>query len=213
MKKIFLLFVIIALTLLSCQNGEMEERKIVAITFNTDGGTEIPVQEVLFNALVDQVETPEKEGFRFAAWYKDDAFTQPFDFDATLESQYGDYNEHTEGITLYARYLPRIYRVIYNGNGNTEGEVPVDNNLYAAGDTFSPILIPIINDFIKREGIMFSCWLVSNVASVENPLVDFTALDPQYNKYYVNIFSIITVGECDVELIARYQNDPPSADL
>ena len=33
----------------------------------------------------------------------------------------------------------KIYRVIYDGNGNTEGEVPVDNNLYATGDKFYPI--------------------------------------------------------------------------
>jgi PBP1b-binding outer membrane lipoprotein LpoB len=28
---------------------------------------------------------------------------------------------------------PKIYKVTYYGNGNTSGEVPVDDNLYAEG--------------------------------------------------------------------------------
>ncbi|MCL2766009.1 MAG: hypothetical protein FWD40_12150 [Treponema sp.] len=92
----------------------------------------------------------------------------------------------------------KIFRVIYNGNGNTEGTVPVDENLYAAGDTFSPKPGAYGAD-LKKDGMNFSCWIVDNVAHVERPFVDVGD-----GIYWVNMGSIITIGENNVELIARY---------
>jgi len=51
---------------------------------------------------------------------------------------------------------PKIYKVTYNGNGNTEGEVPVDDNLYAEGDTFT---LPGIGN-LQKEGYHFDVWLI-----------------------------------------------------
>jgi hypothetical protein len=93
----------------------------------------------------------------------------------------------------------KIYKVIYNGNGNTEGEVPVDDNLYATGDTFYPKW----SLDLVRNGFKFSNWKVSTAASVKNPYIDY--LDG--TTYIVRGSSIIEFGENDIELIAWYAND------
>ena len=113
----------------TCYNERME----VLIQFDTDGGTEIASQNILYNALINPVEPPEKEGYSFKGWFFDQEFTRAFDLEKTIEEQCS----YTDTITLYAKFLPRLYRVTYDGNGNTEGEVPVDNNFYAEGDIAS----------------------------------------------------------------------------
>jgi len=93
---------------------------------------------------------------------------------------------------------PKIYKITYNGNGNTEGEVPVDNNLYAEGDTFYPKW----SLDLKRNGYIFVHWEVSNVASVENPYMDYLN-----GTYEIRASSIIKFSSNDIELKALYADD------
>jgi len=90
---------------------------------------------------------------------------------------------------------PKIYKVTYDGNGNTEGEVPTDDNLYAEGDTFKPIW----NYKLRKDLYTFKGWLVSG-ASLES---DFFYSNEQKNIYFVNYdHGIIVVGESDITLTA-----------
>jgi len=48
----------------------------------------------------------------------------------------------------------KIYSVIYDVNGNTDGEVPVDNNLYAEGD----VVRLLSNETLIKSGFTNFGW-------------------------------------------------------
>lgn len=49
------------------------------VTFNTDGGSQIENQNVMYGQLVDIKENPVKEGYTFTGWYTDKDCTKQFD--------------------------------------------------------------------------------------------------------------------------------------
>jgi uncharacterized repeat protein (TIGR02543 family) len=64
------------------------------VTFNSNGGTEIEKQYVAYNGKAEIPAVPQKEGYIFENWYKDEELTQVFDFNTPI----------TSDITLYAKY-------------------------------------------------------------------------------------------------------------
>lgn len=65
------------------------------VTFETNGGTEVEAQSVEFGQTVSQPENPEREGYVFYGWYKDQLLSEPYDFSTPVESN----------ITLYAKWV------------------------------------------------------------------------------------------------------------
>ena len=51
------------------------------VTFNTNGGSEIENQKVMYGQLVDVEENPVKEGDTFTGWYLDKDCKRQFDVD------------------------------------------------------------------------------------------------------------------------------------
>lgn len=49
------------------------------VTFNTNGGSEIKVQSVMYGQSVDIEDEPVKEGYTFTGWYTDKGCTKAFD--------------------------------------------------------------------------------------------------------------------------------------
>lgn len=49
------------------------------VTFNTDGGSQIENQKVMYGQLVEVEENPVKEGYTFTGWYTDKACKNQFD--------------------------------------------------------------------------------------------------------------------------------------
>lgn len=49
------------------------------VTFNTDGGSQIENQKVMYGQLVEVEENPVKEGYTFTGWYTDKDFKNQFD--------------------------------------------------------------------------------------------------------------------------------------
>lgn len=86
----------------------------VDVTFNTDGGTAIPVQKVTNGAKVTKPADPTKANSAFAGWYKDSAFTTEWDFDNDTV---------TSNTTIYAKWVPATtFTVTFESNGGD----PVD---------------------------------------------------------------------------------------
>jgi phi13 family phage major tail protein len=52
----------------------------VTVTFDTDGGTAIPDQQVRTGATVEKPADPTKTGYTFDGWYEEDTFTTVFNF-------------------------------------------------------------------------------------------------------------------------------------
>lgn len=96
---------------------------------------------------------------------------------------------------------PKIYNVTYDGNGNTEGKIPADDNLYAAGDK----LPPKWDYFINKGTDRIIAWELKGAASVEKPYKNFAD-----GTCWVDRKSVITVGESDIELKAIYLDQLPS---
>ncbi len=57
--------------------------------------------------------------------------------------------------TLYAKWMMNSSQVTYNGNGNTSGSVPVDNNAYTYEDT---LIIQGNPGNLKKTGYAFTGW-------------------------------------------------------
>ncbi|MBR2870222.1 MAG: InlB B-repeat-containing protein [Clostridia bacterium] len=84
----------------------------IRVTFNSNGGSEIATKTLIAGEKYD-LDTPEKEGFNFVGWYKDEQLTQSI----------SAYNfSSTKNMTLYAKWEvkpeePDVYNVVYELNG------------------------------------------------------------------------------------------------
>lgn len=54
------------------------------VTFNTDGGSAVPSQEVRSGSKATQPADPTKATYTFSGWYKENTFTTQFDFTAAI---------------------------------------------------------------------------------------------------------------------------------
>ncbi len=79
---------------------------------NSEGSAITPVVTTA-GELIARPEEPERSGYIFAGWYKDDeTFLQPWDFEKDLVP--------AEDITLYAKWEPVANRIIFQPNNGTE---------------------------------------------------------------------------------------------
>lgn len=68
------------------------------VTFNTDGGSQIDDQKVMYGQLVDVDENPVKEGYTFTGWYTDKDCTNRFDVNKDTVS---------DSLTLYSGWVKK----------------------------------------------------------------------------------------------------------
>lgn len=89
----------------------------VTVTFQTDGGTQMPTMNVAKN-ITFTVDDPVKTGYTFAGWFKDSLFTQYFQIGVDKVSV---------DTTLYARFVPNTHTVTYVTSGTA---IPSETVLY-----------------------------------------------------------------------------------
>ncbi|MCW3785252.1 InlB B-repeat-containing protein [Plebeiibacterium sediminum] len=75
----------------------VETGNALAVTFDTDGGSEVSKQYFANGDTYEVVEPeePTKEGYTFAGWFTDNSYSELFDFNATV----------VENTTVYARFV------------------------------------------------------------------------------------------------------------
>ncbi len=83
------------------------------VSFNTDGAGKISSQRVVRNALVQQPQTPLKDGYKFDGWYTDKELTNKYDFSEKV----------TKSFTLYAKWVKD------EAADNTPDEPKTDNKI------------------------------------------------------------------------------------
>lgn len=49
------------------------------VTFDSNGGTDVPAQHQMYGDLLDEPEAPSREGYTFIGWYKDPACNVQWD--------------------------------------------------------------------------------------------------------------------------------------
>ena len=119
------------------------------ITYNGNGndGGIVPTDTNTYNAgdiVTVESGVPTKNGYIFGGW-----------FDGTNTYNAGDiFNMPNHDVELLAIWTPIVtYTVIYDGNGNDGGIVPIDTNLYGATD-----LVVVLSDEPIKNGYEFSGW-------------------------------------------------------
>lgn len=114
-----------------------ESKPIWKVTFDAAGGTDVASQDVEDGSTIKEPSAPDKEGYVFDGWYKDD-------------SRY-DFHEQVKGdMTLTAQWSPQVYAITYKlGEDAYFDTVPPSG--YRTTDS---IVIPEP----KRPGYTFMGW-------------------------------------------------------
>lgn len=87
--------ILLVLILSSCNNPNSNNFTYYTVTFDSQGGTDVPSQEVLAGNVCVRPDAPIREGYAFSGWYQDISYTAIWDFAV---------NRVNENITLYARW-------------------------------------------------------------------------------------------------------------
>lgn len=96
---------------------------LIEVTFDAQGGTEVPSVEVSEDGAVEEPEIPVKEGFTFTGWYTESACENLFDFSSPV----------TESMTLYAGW--NSVPVAENDAFKTVENQILEDETVAEGDT------------------------------------------------------------------------------
>lgn len=160
------------------------EETVYYITFETDGGSEMPVYSYVAGQYVDINDfVPTKEGYVFVGWTFEDKL-----IDTIPEGN----------ITLKASWSALAYQVIFEVNGGTLGEIS-PSYMYTYGEEFT---IPVPT----RAGYKFLYWITEDEEIVETS-ADIPLAEPyqtvkltavwEANKYTLTFVTKIEDVELD----------------
>ncbi len=81
------------------------------VSFNTGEGSKVDFQTTAANGSVTKPADPTREGYTFAGWYTDEAYTEAYKFDAAV----------TADMTLYAKWTKNAVNPGGNGDSGSNG--------------------------------------------------------------------------------------------
>jgi len=172
----------------SSNGGSWQGSSSYIVTFNTNGGSEVPSQTVAYTALMQAPSNPMKEGYTFAGWFKDEELTKEWDFAN---------DEVIENTTLYAKWtkLDSGCNITFNDistNWAKEMIEEIANRCIIKGypdGTFRP------NDMIQRQHVV----LMIDRALQPAPIRDAVSFSdvPKNHIYYEQITRLQRAGIVD----------------
>ena len=107
------------------------------VTFDTDGGSNVPSQTVDHGSKVTKPSDPTKEGYSFDKWYTDDTYETEFDFENTTI---------TKTTTIYGKFneLSSTYTVTFD----TDGGSSVSDIIVNQGESIETLPTTTKDDYI-----------------------------------------------------------------
>lgn len=117
MKRFLTVIIAVFLTfsLAACRDKKSLDSNINVVFYTPKSATHVDTQFRLEpNSLVEEPTPPTRDGFIFSGWYKDLNFKQPWNFATDTVG------EHS--ITLYSKWVPAIFQIVYDVNGGTMPE-------------------------------------------------------------------------------------------
>ncbi len=141
------------------------DRKTVTVTFNSMGGTDVPVITQLYGTDIEAVADPERTGYTFAGWSIDIPATMP-----------------AEDVVIYASWTLNTYTVTFNANGGNyedgaeeklvtvdfEGEVNVPETPEKEGYTFAGWDTEIPEKMPAEDIVITAIWSANTYDAVFN---------------------------------------------
>lgn len=124
------------------------------VTFDSSGGSAVAPQTVLENAFASEPPDPTKDGYDFAGWYIDPAFSAPFAFSST---------PITGALTLYAKWSAHVYSIVYDLAGGTQN--PGNPATYTIADRGFSFLPP------SRDKYLFGGWFADADCKTHMPQI------------------------------------------
>jgi uncharacterized repeat protein (TIGR02543 family) len=112
-----------------------------------------------FKVIAAKIGDIVKDGYKFIKWSSN---KDGFGFSVLPDSLF---NVPDSNVVLYAQWekLP-LYKVVYNGNGKTDGEVPVDDSTYYPG---KKVVVKGNPNLLEREGLLFAGWCMNTICEGE----------------------------------------------
>ena len=114
-------------------------RVIHKVIFDPKGGSDVDDQDVEDGGKVIKPADPQRNGYRFGGWYKDEDCTIPWDFDNDTV---------TEDTTIYAKWARVIHKVIFDPKGGSDVD---DQDVEDGGKVIKPA-------DPQRNGYRFGGW-------------------------------------------------------
>lgn len=114
------------------------------VTYHTNGGTDIPSEEIKQGTILMTPITPIKTGYRFGGWYTDSEFKTAFSFVNAIMPDHA--------LDFYAKWIGNEYQVTFDSN---EGNLPegTTNPLSVTyGSEYGTLPVPV------RTGFKFLGW-------------------------------------------------------
>ena len=161
------------------------------VIFNSNGGSEVETQSVLYNTPVNKPETnPTLAGMNFAGWYEDAECTVEYDFTKPVKGE----------MTLYAGWADVIYyevnyvtnggsavaaEKVEEGNAFTKPEDPT-NELYTFLGWYTDEDCTVAYDFATiptSDVTLYAAWEAPTQEEIVNALYALTSGQSLKNKY------------------------------
>ncbi|WP_338631904.1 immunoglobulin-like domain-containing protein [Clostridium baratii] len=120
-----------------------------SVTYDSQGGSNVPQENVEYNGLVTKPSDPTREGYTFGGWYTDNTLKTEWNFDKDKMP--------SKNMTLYAKWNINSYNVTYDSQGGSN--VPQENVEYNG-------LVTKPSD-PTREGYTFGGWYTDNTLKTE----------------------------------------------
>lgn len=166
------------------------------VTFDSNGGSSVAAVRVSANALLQEPDEPELAGYDFDRWYKDESFSEYWNFAE---------DRVNEDMTLYANWLSMPLTVTFETDGGTEIE-----ELTVTSDSL--ITVPTRPE---KPGHQFVGWYKDG--DFTNPwnfnrdrVLDSTMLYARYREItvdYTESFKVLSIGNSFSEDAQRYLVD------
>ena len=123
------------------------------VTFDSKGGSGVNSQTIAKDGKVTKPTDPTKTGYTFGGWYKNEACTEPWNFDTDTV---------TENLTLYAKWTREEtvtgYTITFNGNG---GSVTPSTAKTEANGKLRSLPTP------TRDGYQFEGWYTESTGGTK----------------------------------------------
>jgi uncharacterized repeat protein (TIGR02543 family) len=118
---------------------------VAAVSFDSTGGSDVRRELIWKGSVIDEPDSPVREGYTFKGWYNEPSFENKFDFASKIR----------DNTTLYAKWIPIDFaiNIILNGGNYTAADDKKIETFTIEEETSLPT-----KDEMSKDGYIFEGW-------------------------------------------------------